>query len=93
MRVMVILDRAYGARDHHPLGSAFWLIESPENRRLAERVWSALKSDPNSAILKGDGYLRGRDPKCWATARAFAASVPRFGDLELASMLVEQAAA
>lgn len=56
MRVTVILDRAYGARDHHPLGSAFWLIESPENRSLAERVWSAGNSDPNSAVFKGDGF-------------------------------------
>jgi UDP:flavonoid glycosyltransferase YjiC (YdhE family) len=32
------------------------------------------------------------DPKCRATARDFAESVPRFGELRLAAMLVEQAA-
>ena len=56
MRVTVVLDRAYGGRADHPLEPAFWLVESPENRKLAEQLWSEGTCDPNSAVFKADGY-------------------------------------
>lgn len=56
MRVTVVLDPAYGARADHPLEPAFGLVESPENRKLAERLWSEGRCEPNSAVFKADGY-------------------------------------
>jgi hypothetical protein len=61
VKVTVVLDPAYGGGRHPPLGPAFWLIESPENRALAERLWSAPGSDPNSAVFQGDRYSSTAD--------------------------------
>jgi hypothetical protein len=49
---MLVFDQAYGGRDRPELGDAFWLVDSPANRVLAERAWKASATDPNSAIFK-----------------------------------------
>jgi hypothetical protein len=52
MKVILVFDPRYGARDEPDLRGTFWLIESPENRALARRAWAAKDSDPNSAVFK-----------------------------------------
>ena len=52
MRVIVAFDRDFGAREQPDLGDAFWLIESPDNRALAQRCWAAGTTDPNSAVFQ-----------------------------------------
>jgi hypothetical protein len=53
MKVMLIFDEAYGGRAERVLGNAFWLIDSPANRPVAEQAWKAASTDPNSALFKG----------------------------------------
>jgi hypothetical protein len=52
MRVIVSFDPDYGDRERADLGDAFWLIESPANRRLAQAAWASGPSDPNSAVFR-----------------------------------------
>ncbi|ALL15054.1 hypothetical protein [Caulobacter henricii] len=44
------------------MGDAFWLVESPANRGLAEAAWRAKATDPNSALFKsGVGDIDNSD--------------------------------
>ncbi|KQS55149.1 hypothetical protein ASG17_03375 [Brevundimonas sp. Leaf363] len=52
MHVVVAFSPNYGTADAPELGNAFWLVESPANRAIAEQKWKAKSTDPNSAILK-----------------------------------------
>jgi hypothetical protein len=52
MKVIIALDPAYGTRADADLGDAFWVVESPPNRALAERAWALGKTDLNSAVYK-----------------------------------------
>lgn len=57
MKVMLVFDPKYGAREESDLGDAFWLIESPDNRALATKAWTTNASDPNSAVFKPEEGL------------------------------------
>jgi hypothetical protein len=52
MKVMLVFDPKYGARKALDLGDAFRLVESPDNRALASKAWTAKTSDPNSAVFR-----------------------------------------
>lgn len=52
MRVTIVIDERFGEHGDIPPGEAFWLIESPANRTLAERLWAEGGRDPNSAVFK-----------------------------------------
>lgn len=52
MRVTIVLDPSFGEHGDIPGEGAFWLVESPANRRLAERLWAAGGYDPDSAVFK-----------------------------------------
>ncbi|MDR3509170.1 MAG: hypothetical protein P4L64_14850 [Caulobacteraceae bacterium] len=54
MKVDVIFDRDFGAKAGADLGRAFWLVESPPNRALAEEAWATRATDANSAVFKAD---------------------------------------
>ncbi len=56
MKVTLVLDRAFGAASHPVVAPAFWLIASPENRALADRLHREQPCDPNSAVFSGDAY-------------------------------------
>lgn len=55
MHVVVAFSPEYGSADSAELGDAFWLVESPANRAIAEQKWQAKSTDPNSAIFKSGG--------------------------------------
>jgi hypothetical protein len=61
MKVMLVFDPKYGAREEPDLGDAFWLVESPDNRALASKAWTAKTSDPNSAIFRPGRALSLQD--------------------------------
>lgn len=52
MKVILVFDEAYGDRAQRALGDAFWMIDSPANRAVAEQAWKAASTDPNSAVFK-----------------------------------------
>lgn len=52
MKVMLVFDESYGDRAQREFGDAFWLIDSPANRAIAEQAWKAASTDPNSAVFK-----------------------------------------
>ncbi|MBU4434428.1 MAG: hypothetical protein KKC14_08455 [Alphaproteobacteria bacterium] len=54
MHVVVAFSTDYGSEDSPVVGDAFWLVESPANRALAEAIWRAKATDPNSALFKSD---------------------------------------
>jgi hypothetical protein len=33
-------------------GDAFWLVDTPENRAIAQRLWKSGQFDPNSALFQ-----------------------------------------
>ncbi|MFZ3005954.1 MAG: hypothetical protein WA047_07235, partial [Phenylobacterium sp.] len=51
MKVMLVFDEAYGNRSQE-LGDAFWLVDSPANRTLAEQAWKTSSIAPNSAVFR-----------------------------------------
>ena len=55
MHVVVAFAPNYGSADDPELGDAFWLVESPANRAVAELRWRAHATDPNSAIFNSGG--------------------------------------
>ena len=61
---MLVFDEAYGDRAHRELGDAFWLINSPANRSIAEEAWKAASTDPNSAVFKGQSPVTAEDVLC-----------------------------
>ena len=61
MKVMLVFDDAYADRPEHELGYAFWIIDSPANRALANRVREASSTDPNSAVFKGQLPITNED--------------------------------
>jgi hypothetical protein len=52
MHVVVAFSPDYGSEETPVVGDAFWLVESPANRALAEAIWRAKATDPNSALFK-----------------------------------------
>lgn len=52
MHMVVAFTPDYGSAASPELGDAFWLVESPANRAIAELRWKAKATDPNSAIFK-----------------------------------------
>lgn len=52
MRVTIAFDEQFGEDGDIPASEAFWLIDSPANRALAERLGAAGDRDPNSAVFK-----------------------------------------
>ncbi len=60
MRVTVVLNPDFDD-DPTTLGDAYWLIESPANRRLAEHLRTQGGFDPNSAVFKGKGEYAADD--------------------------------
>ena len=52
MRVTIVLDPQFGTYGDIPAGEAFWLVESPTNRRLSERLRAEGGRDPNSAVFR-----------------------------------------
>lgn len=64
MKVMLVFDEAYGDRAERELGDAFWLINSPANRSIAEEAWKAASTDPNSAVFKGQSPVTAEDVLC-----------------------------
>jgi hypothetical protein len=66
MRILTILESGYGRREHPDLGDAAWLVESPENRSLATRVWAEAGSHPDVTLFNapldepGDEHLWAR---------------------------------
>jgi hypothetical protein len=60
MKVALILDRQ--ASEQVVAGAdAYWLISSPENRQLAERLRKTDVFDLNSAVFDGDLYVNVED--------------------------------
>ncbi|WP_156136801.1 MULTISPECIES: hypothetical protein [unclassified Caulobacter] len=51
MRILTIFEAAYGSRENPNLGDAAWLVESPENRSLATRVWAEAGSGPEVTLF------------------------------------------
>jgi hypothetical protein len=51
----VALSPDYGLSSAADLGDAFWLVESPANRAIAEIKWRAKATDRNSAVFKSGG--------------------------------------
>lgn len=60
MKVALSLDRQ---TDEQVVAGAdaFWLIGSPENRKLAARLRQTDTFDPNSAVFDGDRYVGAED--------------------------------
>jgi hypothetical protein len=58
VKVTIVLDPAFELKDLAVLGDAFWLVESPVNRALAERLWAAGRFDRNSAVFKASDVSR-----------------------------------
>jgi len=54
MKVTVVFDPDFGGRPANDLGEAFWLMQSPSNRKLAEKLWRQGGYDSNSAVFDGD---------------------------------------
>jgi hypothetical protein len=52
MRVTIVFDLNYGAREHPALGSACWLVEPPHKRALAWRIWATSATNPNNAVFQ-----------------------------------------
>jgi len=52
MHVVVAFSPDYGSTSAPELGDAFWLVESPANRAVAQQRWQAKSTDPNSAIFQ-----------------------------------------
>ncbi|WP_420477769.1 hypothetical protein [Brevundimonas sp. FT23028] len=52
MRVTIALEEGFGDTGSIPTGEAFWLVSSPANRDLAERLWAEGGRDTNSAVFK-----------------------------------------
>lgn len=52
MRVLIIFDSRYGAQPDADLADAVWLVESPENRSLATRLWSGGNSGSAITIFR-----------------------------------------
>lgn len=50
MRVVAAFDDLT-SEEASDLGDAFWLADTPSNRKLAEAAWVAKRHDPNSAIF------------------------------------------
>ncbi len=61
MKVMLVFDEAYGDRVERELGDAFWFIDTPANRAVAEQAWKAASTDPNSALFKGHPPTTAQD--------------------------------
>ena len=59
MRVTIVLDPSFGEHGDIPAEGAFWMVDSPANRSLAERLWAKGGYDPNSAVFKATS---GADP-------------------------------
>lgn len=53
MHVVVAFSPNYGSTNDPELGDAFWLVESPANRAVAQQRWQAQSTDPNSALFQG----------------------------------------
>ena len=58
---MLVYDAAYGDRARPDLGDAFWLIESPANRRIARQAWDTGSTHPNSSVFKGPSSPSAQD--------------------------------
>lgn len=69
---MIVFDPDLGKRNRPDLGDAFWLIESPHNRALAERVWATGSTDSNSAVFQAQ-----------AVASLDEEALSRFEDVDL----------
>jgi hypothetical protein len=54
MKVSAILDPQFVMSEVSDLGGAFWMVESPSNRMIAQGLWSAGGFDPNSAVFKSN---------------------------------------
>lgn len=61
---MLVFDEAYGDRAERELGDAFWLVNSPANRSIAEQAWKAASTDPNSAVFEGHSPVTAEDVLC-----------------------------
>lgn len=62
MRVLLVFESHYGGRENPDLGDAAWLVESPENRRLATRFWSGEAAGSEVTLFNATaGELRDWD--------------------------------
>jgi len=61
MRVMLVFEETYGSRDKPQLGDAFWMVDTPANRALAEKAWKDASTDPNSAVFQSHSPARAQD--------------------------------
>lgn len=61
MKVTLVFDGGYGSRNEPDLGEAFWLVDSPANRAIAEQAWKASATNPNSAVFKGQQSANAQD--------------------------------
>ena len=60
MKVALVLERE--ATEAAVAGAdAYWLVTSPENRKLAERLRATDDFDPNSAVFDGDRHTSMED--------------------------------
>jgi hypothetical protein len=51
MRITVSFRSLTEAESRDP-SDAFWLVETPENRLIAERIWASGVTDPGSALFR-----------------------------------------
>ena len=69
MRILTIFEDDYGSRESPDLGDAAWLVESPDNRSLATRLWAEVGSGSEITLFNapvdepsdGDALARFED--------------------------------